>query len=177
MKIYTKKDFRTSEWSGGTTTEMYIYPPTAEYSKRDFLFRLSSAEVVSEKSVFTSLKGIHRILVCLSEKLCLQHDDEAPVYLKQYDQDEFDGGASTISYGMAKDLNLMLKGCSGSIEKLTINEPASLEGYSGIRLLYCAKGSISVNGLPVNEGALAEENGPIAVSGEGILFVITVDIS
>ena len=43
MKIrhLTAGDFRTSTWSGGTTTELFLYPENGSYAQREFLFRIS----------------------------------------------------------------------------------------------------------------------------------------
>ena len=52
VKIYNT--FPTSKWSGGETTELYIYPADYQYKKRDFLFRISRATIPKEKSIFTN---------------------------------------------------------------------------------------------------------------------------
>lgn len=41
--IRTKEDFIVTSWSGGETTQLAIYPEHASLSKRDFLWRISSA--------------------------------------------------------------------------------------------------------------------------------------
>ena len=41
----TQADFVTTEWSGGTTTQLAISPERAAYGDREFLWRLSSATV------------------------------------------------------------------------------------------------------------------------------------
>ena len=71
--IHTPKDFKNTNWSGGTTTQLYIYPPTADYAKRNFKFRLSTAKVEAEKSDFTSLPGISRQLMILDGDLTITH--------------------------------------------------------------------------------------------------------
>ena len=32
IEIIRKNQYKTSEWSGGTTTELYIYPVDSQYS-------------------------------------------------------------------------------------------------------------------------------------------------
>ena len=54
----SRKDATTSNWSGGSTTEFYIYPPQSSYSQRDFAIRISSATVDVESSEFTLLPGL-----------------------------------------------------------------------------------------------------------------------
>ena len=57
MKIRSvnKDDFKTTRWSGGTTTEFFIYPTGADYQKRKFAARISSAVIEDEYSKFTEL--------------------------------------------------------------------------------------------------------------------------
>jgi len=55
----------TTLWSGGTTTQLCIYPYAATYTGRDFIFRISTATIESEESVFTKLPGYTRILMLL----------------------------------------------------------------------------------------------------------------
>ena len=64
--IITTDNFKTSGWSGGTTTELFIFPPTADYQQRNFQFRLSTATVEADRSDFTLLNGISRKLMVLS---------------------------------------------------------------------------------------------------------------
>ena len=52
IRHLTAADFRTSAWSGGTTTELFLYPEGGSYAARDFLFRISSATVDLEESDF-----------------------------------------------------------------------------------------------------------------------------
>ena len=54
-QILTAKDFETSRWAGGITTQLAIGPAGAQYPNRDFLWRISSAQVELEHSVFTNL--------------------------------------------------------------------------------------------------------------------------
>ena len=67
MKINIKgpEEYTVSQWAGGATTQLYIYPEHADYSRRDFIFRLSSATVECERSEFTSLPEVDRILMVL----------------------------------------------------------------------------------------------------------------
>ena len=64
-QILTAKDFETSRWAGGITTQLAIGPAGAQYPNRDFLWRISSAQVELEHSVFTNLPDYHRFLTVL----------------------------------------------------------------------------------------------------------------
>ncbi|MBK5240500.1 HutD family protein [Clostridium sp.] len=63
-----KNPHKTSVWSGGTTTELYIHPKGSIYSEHDFNWRLSSAVVEVERSIFTPLQGITRLVMIMKGK-------------------------------------------------------------------------------------------------------------
>ena len=55
MNIHVlRKEFQTvGAWTGGTTTQLAIWPEEADYASRRFDWRVSSARVEQEKSDFT----------------------------------------------------------------------------------------------------------------------------
>jgi environmental stress-induced protein Ves len=122
IEIIKKNQCKTSKWSGGTTTELYIYPNNAMYSERTFKWRLSSARVEDEESMFTSLPGIHRIIMVIEGELRLEHKGHHDATLKAFEQDRFSGDWTTKSFGKVIDFNLMMtKGCSGKVDVISIN--------------------------------------------------------
>lgn len=160
-KIMVKKaeDFITSKWSGGSTTELYIYPPKAVYKEGNFKCRISSATVEVDKSEFTSLPGVKRYLSIFSGELKMIHGEDTEVNLKPYEVDCFDGGVPTVSYGKVVDFNLMLKnGADGKMraENLQERERLILNPENGENLLavYVKTGSIQVNAQTVKAGEL-----------------------
>jgi uncharacterized protein len=127
FSIKSSADYKTINWSGGTSTEVYIYPPTADFSTRDFGFRLSIATVVIEESTFTSLKDIHRILLLLEGAFTLSHKHHHTKSLQPFEQDQFEGDWETHCKGTGKDFNLLFKSpYKGSIEVVT-NETVLLD--------------------------------------------------
>ncbi|MCJ7688077.1 MAG: HutD family protein [Clostridiaceae bacterium] len=123
IEIIRKKQYETSEWSGGTTTELCIYPKGSIYSNRDFKWRLSSAVVEVERSTFTPLQGISRIIMIIEGKVHLYHEGHHDAELKSYEQDSFNGDWTTTSFGKVTDFNLMLaKGYKGRLEYISLNE-------------------------------------------------------
>lgn len=108
-EIIRKQDQKTSQWSGGTTTELFLYPADGSYADRNFLFRLSSACCEDTESVFTSLPGVNRILMVLDGRLSLCHQGKRKVTLAPGDQDHFTGDETTKSTGGCVDFNLMMK--------------------------------------------------------------------
>ena len=45
MIVRTEKDYKVSRWSGGDTTELYLYPEDGDYKSGNFQLRISSATV------------------------------------------------------------------------------------------------------------------------------------
>lgn len=123
IKLIKNEDFIVTEWSGGKTTQIYIYPEDASYKSINFKFRISSATVELEKSEFTKLEGVYRFITPLDKNLKLAHNNEDYMELKPFQIYEFDGGLNTTSYGTAKDFNLMLaNGTKGSLSCIYIDE-------------------------------------------------------
>lgn len=128
MEIIRKEDQKISKWSGGTTTELFIYPKDAVYSERNFKWRLSSAEVLLEESDFTHLPGISRIIMIINGELQLQHEGHYNKVLKPFQQDSFSGDWTTKSIGKVRDFNLMMReSCKGKLETISLK---SGEGMS-----------------------------------------------
>ena len=112
----TQKDYKTSAWSGGTTTELFIWPQGADYAKREFAFRISSAVVELEESDFTPLMGVERWITPLAGGFTLTHPGKAPVVMGPLSEPyRFSGEEATHCVGRATDFNLMLKGVTGEM--------------------------------------------------------------
>ncbi len=119
IELIRKNQLETSNWSGGTTTQIAIYPEDAIYSERDFKWRLSSAKVEVDESDFTLLPGIDRIIMIIEGQLTLEHEGHHKSVLKPFDQDYFSGSWKTKSYGRVIDFNLMTgEGFEGSLEAI-----------------------------------------------------------
>lgn len=110
INIIRKSDLVTSNWSGGTTTQLAIHPKNADYSNRVFNWRLSTATVEVDESNFTPLPDTTRLIMSLSGDLELIHENHHSCRLKPFEVDSFDGAWSTKSIGKVTDFNLMLKG-------------------------------------------------------------------
>lgn len=102
-------DLTPSKWSGGTTTELFIYPPNSSFAERDFDLRLSTATVESQTSDFTPLRGFNRVLMVLEGELSLDHLSHHSTKLKKFDFDRFEGEWDTKSTGVCVDFNVIFK--------------------------------------------------------------------
>ncbi len=73
MKIIRKEDIKTTNWSGGTTSELFIFPVSSTYKDLNFEFRLSRATIETEESIFTPLPHVKRKLMLLDGELELKY--------------------------------------------------------------------------------------------------------
>lgn len=180
-KLYRQGDFSVSNWSGGTTTQLAIYPGDAKYADREFIWRLSSATCDLDESDFTDLPDYNRVLAVLHGEVVLAHEGDRSVKLKPLEYDYFDGGQKTKSYGRCTDYNLMTrKGYRGTLEviELTEKEQALEVAPALARGLFCTGGyavvSFDGNSLMVGDGEqLVIEDCPkaeITISGEGAII-------
>lgn len=113
----TEKDYKVGLWSGGSTTELFIWPEGADYGKREFAFRVSSARVDLEESDFTPLIGVTRYITPLSGGFTLTHPNCEPVVQGPLAEPyRFSGEIPTHCVGKATDFNLMLKGVEGEMQ-------------------------------------------------------------
>ena len=110
IEILTPKHFQTSQWSGGSTTQLYIFPANTTYEERNFELRLSTAKVEAEESTFTSLPGIDRKLMILEGAITITHDGHYSKHLKPFEVDKFSGHWKTTALGTCTDFNVMTKG-------------------------------------------------------------------
>ena len=95
MKLVSKVNQKTSSWTGGTTTELLIFPENSSVSEQNFDFRISTAKVLVEKSEFTIFPKHNRKLAILEGKLKIQHNQSDWYTLNAGEQTEFKGGGNT----------------------------------------------------------------------------------
>ena len=148
-KYLSKDNQITSRWSGGTTTQLFIYPEEADYKKQNFKFRISSAKVEVEESVFTKLNGIQRHLIILDGELDIEHKNQHSKHLNTFDTDYFSGSWETKAIGCVIDFNLMLSSeMKGTLEHVHLDDQQSYcinsDGYQFIGL-YLWNGSICLD--------------------------------
>ena len=126
----TQSDYRVGHWSGGTTTELFIWPAGADYGRREFTFRVSSAAVELAESDFTPLPGVERWITPISGGFTLTHPGKPPVAMAPLDAPyRFSGEEATHCAGCATDFNLMLKGADGEMA-VCCGEHVVLPGFN-----------------------------------------------
>lgn len=127
-KIVKDEDFVTTQWSGGTTTELAISPEGALYSERDFTWRLSSAHVQEESSDFTALPDYRRLISLLDGSMDLKVEDGERFSLSPKEIFPFDGALRVKSFGRCLDFNLMVRKSKalGILQYLSMKGPSEL---------------------------------------------------
>lgn len=132
IKPIRPDQFQTTAWSGGITEEIFIYPPDASYQDRNFIYRISTALVEAERSIFTPLPDYTRYIAPLNGSLKLAVDLRE-IELEPFEVFKFDGAAKVSSNARPalRDLNLMVrKGHSGELEIMRADlvlDPASTQ--------------------------------------------------
>ncbi len=187
-RIYKDQDFRKSNWTGGTTTQLAIFPEDSKYLERNFIWRLSSATCDQEETTFSRLPDYDRVLMVLEGNTVLAHQDVRVARLSELEQDRFDGGYVTKSFGKITDYNLMVaKGCQGFLDVIVPGETnQKLEGESfpeyecRTEALFCKEGYAAVTigkdtqmltpGQQLVVNCSGSEKADLSVMGEGTLI-------
>ena len=169
-------DYAARRWSGGTTTQLAIAPEGADYGKRDFLWRVSSATVELEQSDFTALPDYRRLIATLEGEIRLRHNAGEELHLLPLQVHAFDGADETSSFGRCRDFNLMLRKGAAEGEMEALLPEGSLElaadPRGGVQLLYCVRGRcLAESGedqaaLCPGESLLTEGNRSVRLSAE-----------
>ena len=145
-EIIRCESLKTTEWSGGTTTEICIHPENSRYADRNFGFRISSALVADDESTFTLLPGYKRHIMPLVGNMHLTHENRHEVELKPFDKDFFHGDWVTKSKGKCMDFNLMLSDeFEGSIDPVKSGdlEVFGADGFFGFYILADCKAMVT----------------------------------
>ncbi|NMM47709.1 HutD family protein [Marinigracilibium pacificum] len=156
-KHQIKKEHLTTNWAGGKTTELYIYPEDSHYKTGDFLFRISTASIEIEESVFTQLPEVERTLMVLEGQVKLIHKNHHTKVLKPLDSDQFLGEWETNSVGKCIDFNLMCKsGTKGKVKGYNYKENTehSIKLDGKINFIFLYKGLIEFNDTRLTDSDL-----------------------
>lgn len=149
IELIRKSQQNCATWSGGTTTQLFIYPPTETYSNLQFDFRISTATVEVETSTFTQLPGVRRTLMVLDGTMELHHLHHHTKQLQKFDMDEFMGDWQTNSIGKCTDLNLMCRGnATGQMfgHSLASNTDQNYAiPQNSMSFLYCVSGELAIS--------------------------------
>lgn len=170
--IIKEEKYQVSNWSGGKTRELALFPKGTTYLNRNFTWRLSSATCELDESKFTNLPDYNRVLMVLEGEVVLNYNGEKTVKLKELEQDSFDGAWKTNSFGKILDYNLMVKkGNEGYLDVLNLTGEAREETST-----HKSERSLATHAIFVRDGYLIVGlNGNSQMVSKGELFVIEAD--
>lgn len=153
-QIIKKENWKTANWAGGTTNEVFIYPSGSNYQNREFKARISVATTYrEERSQFTKLDGVDRFISKLDGVMKLEHMEHYKIDLEKYQIDRFKGNWDTFSTGKFRDFNLMLKGIRGDLYFSDVKNSSKfhLENNSTLAFLFLIEGSLIVNDIELEK--------------------------
>ena len=136
VTLLKSNDFQVSDWSGGKTKQLYLFPPTGHYGKREFDYRLSTATVELAESQFSDLSGFHRILMSLDHTLHLHNASrQEETVLAPFTPYVFEGSDSITSRGTCTDFNLIYSDHYQG-QMLAISDGQELSQDEAIQFIY-----------------------------------------
>ena len=183
IQVIRSTDLRTNRWSGGTTTELFIFPEGSDYKKQDFGFRISTATIETETSTFTSLPGVFRKLMVLEGTLELTHKGFHSTILEPFETDSFCGDWETTSGGKATDFNLMIRDAelNGTIAMLHFGKKSDLPLTAEKHVfIYVYRGEILLNekeSLKKGDAVYFDSDASVRIQGKINAELIYVNIT
>lgn len=106
IQYLAKQHYKVTHWSGGKTAEICLFPTDGKYQEGEFDYRVSSATIALDKTVFSRLSNYHRIIMSLTEPIVLYHEKET-IELIPFKVHRFNGAIETRSVGQCIDFNLI----------------------------------------------------------------------
>ena len=146
---------KTIEWSGGTSSELFIYPKGSDFKVGNYCLRLSIATVEVETSTFTPLPDVNRTLMVLNGQLRLKHQGHHETVLNPLEKDQFSGDWETKSWGKVTDFNLMTKGnCTGVLTgySLAKTDAISIQPSALNTFIHVREGAVNINHKTIQTG-------------------------
>lgn len=163
MKIVTANHFLISSWSGGTTTQLIIFPEGASLSERNFDWRISSAVVETEESDFTVFDGYERILIPLEGSLEMEHQTENGILnqsVNTFELARFKGSWKTHGKGKLTDFNLIFKPVYAPVVSVQIWEAGKqVQWEPDVTAVYLHQGILESEGQRIDASAVLLPNG------------------
>ena len=149
VTLLKSNDFQVSDWSGGKTKQLYLFPLTGHYGKREFDYRLSTATVELAESQFSDLSGFHRILMSLDQTLHLHNASrQEETVLAPFTPYFFEGSDSITSRGTCTDFNLIYSDHYQG-QMLAISDREELSQDEAIQFIYALSDlMVTGTGLP-----------------------------
>jgi len=151
FKIHRFQNTLTTVWSGGTTSQLFIFPLESVFAERNFDFRISTATIDVEESNFTPLPIYNRLLAVLEGNLEIIHQGKYSKKLQKFENDRFHGSWQSSSKGEVRDFNVIYNdNFELKFSQREISEPIFLQKQSEFFLLLILNKSIEIEGFKLN---------------------------
>lgn len=180
MKVHNSRDLPVARWTGGTTTQLVLFPPDASFQERNFLFRISTAVIEGETSDFTPLAGFERILIVLKGNMVLKHHFEHGTQqfaLGTFEQHSFKGEWTTTSEGSITDFNVIFKPEVHAEAQVLHNTKLTVPAGCFL-FLWSIEGETSVNGISLRESHFVfeqlKESATLSVKGRACCVILRI---
>lgn len=179
IEIILQADCPTTNWAGGSTTQLYIFPAGLGVED-DFIFRISSATVNSGKCAFSDFSAYNRFLTVLKGDMFIRHGEAPENHLYEFAPVFFDGAVQTYSRSTTAiiDFNIIWKKDLKTIEIASV-ESKKLLKIQGTAFFYSfAEGSkVLLNGQTYNLGSrqllkVTAKEFDMCIRGKGIYCVL-----
>ncbi len=128
IDFLSKDDYYKTLWSGGSTTQVTIFPSEASVVEQNFIYRISSASVECDSN-FTKYPNFTRYIMTLDNRIEIFHNNDC-VKLERYDIHRFDGALNTTSKGVCNDFNFIVSEVFESEMNLLVDGEYCMENYS-----------------------------------------------
>lgn len=125
VQIIRRAQMSISNWAGGSTLQLAIYPAQSSVAAQDFLWRFSSA-TVEQSGDFTKFPAHQRLLALRQGAgFSLQLDGQQALVQNPYHCLRFSGkshSSAQLTEGAVTDINLMLAaGYQGNMQALPVS--------------------------------------------------------
>lgn len=177
IKIISKSDFIVNNWSGGKTTELFIYPKGASLSKRDFICRISSATFSSTSSVFSDFSTYSRYLLALNGSLSVSHDNIYDRDLSAYEVEYFSGSWSTSSTNTldCRDFNFIVKDGYESNLKILDKDKEYIPKRNGKLILFSTSSYTLKTFSRIKKDVDIGSENIVLLSEENVFYKLSID--
>ncbi len=140
------KNYKTSPWKNGLglTSEVEIFPEGSDFSKSDFLWRLSSAKI-RESSSFSSFPGYDRLLVLIQGQGVLLNGNHLAPLVPFFFQGETSIKCELVAEEVL-DLGLLFKRGEVSAKMSVETSSSELIFTKQLTFIFCIQGSFAFQG-------------------------------
>ena len=107
VRLIRKSENIEHGWSGGNTSEIFLWPEGSSWQKKDFQIRISAAVTTLGGAPFTDFSGFTRHISPTEGRMHIIHRGHHERVLDMFDVDTFDGAWDTWSEGLYHDFNLL----------------------------------------------------------------------